>query len=117
MYERWDRVSRMASPGGYLFRTALNLQRSRVRRLTSRARHIFGPAASVDTADVVQHRDSIDRALDTLPLGQRGAVILVEWLGMSHEDAANALRIKPTAVRTRLSRAEAALRDQGDDDA
>lgn len=117
VYERWDRVSRMASPDGYLFRTALNLQRSRVRRLASRARQIFDPAASVDPADIVQQRDSIGRALDTLPLGQRGAVILVEWVGMSHEDAAKALRIKPTAVRTRLSRAKAALRDQGTDDA
>ena len=117
VYERWDRVGRMESPEGYLFRTALNLHRSRVRWLTSRARQLFEPTPSADPADVVQHRDSIARALESLPEGQRGAVVLVEWLGMDQEDAAKALRIKPGSLRSRLSRAKAALREQGDDNA
>ena len=117
VYERWDRVGRMESPDGYLFRTALNLHRSRLRRLTSRARQLLEPAPVTDPAEVVQDRDSITRALGSLPLGQRGAVVLVEWLGMTHEDAAKALRIKPGSLRARLSRAKAVLRQQGDDNA
>jgi RNA polymerase sigma-70 factor, ECF subfamily len=117
VWERWGRVGQMASPEGYLFRTALNLHRSRLRRLTSRARHMFDPAPMTDPAEVVGDRDRIARALDSLPVGQRGAVVLVEWLGMSQEDAASALRIKPGSLRARLSRAKAALREQGDDDA
>jgi RNA polymerase sigma-70 factor (ECF subfamily) len=117
VYERWDRVSRMDSPEGYLFRTALNLHRSRIRFLTSRARQLREPAPQTDPADVVQQRDSIARALGSLPVGQRGAVVLVEWLGMDQEDAAKTLRIKPGSLRSRLSRAKAALREQGEDDA
>jgi hypothetical protein len=36
VYERWDRVRQMDSPQGYLFRTALNLHRSRLRWLATR---------------------------------------------------------------------------------
>ena len=117
VWERWDRVGRMESPQGYLFRTALNLHRSRMRWLTSRARQLLEPPPTVDPADVVQQRDSIARALESLPAGQRGAVVLVEWLGMNQEEAAKALRIRPGSLRSRLSRAKAALRQVGDDDA
>jgi DNA-directed RNA polymerase specialized sigma24 family protein len=41
VYERWDRVRQMDSPQGYLFRTALNLHRSRLRWVASRARQIL----------------------------------------------------------------------------
>jgi DNA-directed RNA polymerase specialized sigma24 family protein len=37
VYERWDRVRQMDSPQGYLFRTALNLHRSRLRWVASTA--------------------------------------------------------------------------------
>ena len=117
VYERWDRVGRMDSPEGYLFRTALNLHRSRMRRVISRARQLFEPTPIPDPADVVGDRDSIARALDSLPDGQRGAVVLVEWLGMDQEGAAKILRIQPGSLRARLSRAKAALRQLGDDDA
>lgn len=116
VYERWDRVGRMASPDGYLFRTALNLHRSRMRRLASRARQLFDPTPATDPAEVVQQRDSIARALDALPVGQRGAVVLVDWLGMNQEEAAKVLGIKSGSLRARLSRAKAALREQGDND-
>ncbi|HVM11287.1 MAG TPA: SigE family RNA polymerase sigma factor [Actinomycetota bacterium] len=115
VYERWDRVRQMDSPQGYLFRTAMNLHRSRVRWLASRARHILQPSASPDPAEVVQNRDSVARALASLPTGQRGAVVLVEWLGMGAQEAATALGIKPVSVRARLSRAKAALRETLED--
>ena len=113
VYERWDRVCRMESPEGYLFRTALNLHRSRVRWLTSRARQLVQPVPSDDPAVVVQHRDSIARALASLPPGQRSAIVLVEWLGMDSANAAKALGIKPGSLRARLSRARTALRPEG----
>ena len=40
-YERWHRVSSMDSPAGYVYRTALNLHRSRLRRVATRAKHIL----------------------------------------------------------------------------
>jgi RNA polymerase sigma-70 factor, ECF subfamily len=110
VYERWDRVREMDSPQGYLFRTALNLHRSRLRWLAGRARHILQATPSPDPAEVVQSRDSLARALASLPTGQREAVVLVEWLGMDQGEAATALGIKPGSVRARLSRAKADLR-------
>jgi DNA-directed RNA polymerase specialized sigma24 family protein len=32
VWERWDRISTMRSPAGFLYRTSLNLYRSRLRR-------------------------------------------------------------------------------------
>jgi DNA-directed RNA polymerase specialized sigma24 family protein len=40
-YERWERVGSMDSPVGYVYRTALNLYRSRLRTLVVRARRAF----------------------------------------------------------------------------
>ena len=116
VYERWDRVRQMDSPQGYLFRTAMNLYRSRLRGLASRARHILQPAPSPDPAEVVQSRDSLSRALASLPTGEREAVVLVEWLGMDQEEAATALGIKHGSVRARLSRAKADLRRMLEDE-
>ena len=110
VYERWDRVRLMDSPEGYLFRTALNLHRSRVRWLTSRARQLLQPTPTTDPAEVAQHRDSITRALGSLPPGQRAAVVMVDWLGMDAPAAAEALGIRPGSLRARLSRAKASLR-------
>lgn len=116
VYERWDRVGHMESPEGYLFRTALNLHRSRIRWLAVRARQRLDPTPTTDPADVVQDRDSIVRALNSLPAGQRAAIVLVEWMGMDHEDAASTLGIRPGSLRARLSRGKAALRQLGADD-
>jgi RNA polymerase sigma-70 factor (ECF subfamily) len=116
VYERWDRVRQMDSPQGYLYRTALNLHRSRLRWLASRARHILHATPSPDPAEVVQSRDSLGRALASLPSGQREAVVLVEWLGMDQAEAATALGIKPGSVRARLSRAKADLRRMLEDE-
>src|SRR6266571_4261436 len=51
VYERWDRVRRMDSPTGYLYRTALNLHRSRLRRLAVLGRHLVAPTGGSDPAD------------------------------------------------------------------
>jgi len=51
--ERWDRVGVMDSPAGYAYRTALNLQRKRIRRLAVRAKRRF---ASVPVADIGPQR-------------------------------------------------------------
>lgn len=118
VYERWARVSAMESPTGFLYRTALNLHRSRMRRLAVRARRTWGGPAAVDPAVAAEVKGELGQALASLPDGQREALVLVEWLGMSDEDAGRVLGIKPVSVRVRVSRAKAALRGRdGEDDA
>jgi DNA-directed RNA polymerase specialized sigma24 family protein len=77
----------MDSPAGYVYRTALNLFRSRLRRLAVRARHIFSAAPSDDISGAVSASQDVHRALATLPVAQREALILVEWLGLGSEEA------------------------------
>jgi RNA polymerase sigma-70 factor, ECF subfamily len=112
LYERWDRVRGMEKPDGYLFRTALNLRRSRLRRLAVATRKLFMqlPREEADPAVGSSQRDAIRRALAALPDGQREAVVLVEWLGMTDSEAGEVLGVSPGAVRVRLSRARAVLR-------
>lgn len=106
-FERWDRVSAMASPAGYAYRTAVNLNRSRLRQLRLRLRRV----ADVERA---AHPDpevvgSLVAALGALPRNQREAVLLVEWLGLDAREAGRILGISPSSVRSRVHRAKAFL--------
>jgi RNA polymerase sigma factor (sigma-70 family) len=112
VYERWERVGEMGSPGGYLYRVALNLQRKRVKR---RSRPVLlGPAVGggADPAEVIETRTEVARMLGALPIGQRQALVLVEWLGLDVPEAARVLGIEAASVRVRVHRAKTTLRDQ-----
>jgi RNA polymerase sigma factor (sigma-70 family) len=107
--ERWDRVREMESPAGYVYRTALNLQRKRIRRLAVRARRVFADVPA-DEPEAADDRHDVRRALATLPESQRTALVLVDWLDMDIAEAAGVLGIKAGSVRVRLHRGRAALR-------
>jgi RNA polymerase sigma-70 factor (ECF subfamily) len=109
--ERWDRVSVMDSPAGYAYRTALNLQRKRIRRLTVRAKRRFASVPVADVGPDANDREDVHRALQKLPDGLRAALILVDWLDLDTEEAGRVLDLKPASVRVRLHRARSALRD------
>jgi RNA polymerase sigma-70 factor, ECF subfamily len=116
VFERWDRVHLMDSPVGYLYRTALNLNRSRLRSLTSRAKHAQPHPSDPDPLAAVEARDEIRRLLASLPRGQREAVVLVEWLGIGAEQAGIILGIDASTARVQLSRARRALRTKVEQD-
>ncbi len=105
VYERWDRVSRMESPGGYAYRLALNLNRHRLRHLAVRARRLLAITVHPDFEQPPEVRRELAEAIASLPRGQREAFMLVEWLGMSAEEVARALKIAPASVRSRIHRA------------
>ena len=107
--ERWDRVSGMEDPGGYLYRTALNLHRNAVRRLSVAARRQLR-RVDAEEPDAADRRLDLRRAIRSLPRGQREALVLVDWLGYSTSEAAELLGIEPSSVRGRLHRARASLR-------
>jgi RNA polymerase sigma factor (sigma-70 family) len=109
--ERWDRVGVMDSPAGYAYRTALNLQRKRIRGLAVRAKRRFAPIPVADIGPAASDRHDVRRALQELPVGLRSALILVDWLDMDTDEAGRILDLKPASVRVRLHRARAALRD------
>ena len=111
-YERWDRVSAMESPAGYVYRTALNLYRSRLRSLLVRMRRGFAAVSSEDPSEPVSASHDIRVAIMGLPRGQREAVILVGWLGLESAEAGRVLGIDASSVRGRLHRARATLQEE-----
>ncbi len=113
VYERWDRVSKMDSPEGYLYRTALNLNRKRLRHLALRARRAI-PLGSPGREDpsAIDDRLTVLAAVATLPRRQREALVLVEWLGLATKEAAEMLGIEPVSVRSRLLDARRNLRER-----
>ena len=118
IYERWDRVRATESPAGYVYRAAVNLHRQRRRHLAVRARRLLIMAVHAKSAQPpgLEVRLELADAIASLPAGQRQAFMLVEWLGMSSQEAARILRIAPASVRTRIHRARAALRERLGDD-
>ena len=110
-YERWDRVRSMESPIGYVYRTSLNLYRSRLRKIAVRARRTFGAVATEDIGWSVAAGEDVRRALASIPSGQREALVLVDWLGLASEEAGRILGIDASSVRSRIRRARVTLRE------
>ncbi|MGH2723492.1 MAG: RNA polymerase sigma factor [Actinomycetota bacterium] len=111
VYERWGTVSGLHNPPGYVYRTALNLRRSRLRRVATAARRLvrIRHEDEPDPARAADDRDAIRRALAAIPAGQREALVLVEWLGLSDVEAAEVLGVASVTVRVRISRARPVL--------
>ena len=110
VWERWDRVRSMDEPTGYLYRTAMNRLRSRLRRAARATRRALAPRDSPDAFADVERRDTVARALAALPERQRAAIVLTELLGFGSEEAGRLLGVKDVTVRSLASQARASLR-------
>jgi RNA polymerase sigma-70 factor, ECF subfamily len=108
-YERWSGIR---DPSRYVYRTAFNLHRTLRRRLAVAVRKRGQLLPAAGDADAVERRLDALAALALLPATQRAAVVLVDWAGMTAEEAAQVLGIQPVSVRGRLHRARAALRQR-----
>ena len=117
LWERWDRVGSMPDPAGYLYRTAMNLFRSRLRRASVAVRRAVGQLRPDDGLAQVEEREAVVRALAPLTRGQRAAIVLMDVLGLTSEQAGDALGIKPATVRVQAARGRAILRrEMGESD-
>jgi RNA polymerase sigma-70 factor, ECF subfamily len=122
VWERWDRVSTLDDPSGYLFRTAFNAHHSATRRAVRAARRVVdivihtAPVPSPGPADLAADRDHVARALAELTPRQREAVVLTQLLDRDVSHAARIMRIRPATVRVLVSQARAVLvrRDRSD---
>jgi DNA-directed RNA polymerase specialized sigma24 family protein len=102
----------MESPGGYLYRVATNLNRRRIRSIAVRARGLLTLGAVLRDEEIdAAHRDLAD-AISSLSTRLREAFMLVDWIGMSSDEASRILRIAPASVRSRVHRARRELRAQ-----
>jgi RNA polymerase sigma-70 factor (ECF subfamily) len=121
VWERWDRVSDLDDPVGYLFRTAFNTHHSATRRAMRAARRLVDRSsdrpAPLEPAELAAVRDRATRALDVLTPRQREAVVLTALLGFGRADAAQVMGIRPATVRVLVSQARAALAAAPEDEA
>lgn len=117
--QHWERVERMAAPGPWVHRVAMNLahsahrRRGAERRATDRA---IARGAGLDLLvaepDVVV-AGALRTALLALPERERAVVVLRFYADLSVEDTASVLGIPSGTVKTTTRRAVAALRESG----
>ncbi|HEX5903714.1 MAG TPA: sigma-70 family RNA polymerase sigma factor [Actinomycetota bacterium] len=117
LYERWDRVSGLPDPVGYLYRTAFNAWKKRSRRAARAVRKVVSPSPAADEFEAADARTVVGEALGHLTPRQRAAVVLTELMGLSSEEAGEILGIRAVTTRVLASQARAALRERlGDAD-
>ncbi|MGC4869934.1 RNA polymerase sigma factor [Micromonospora sp. DT53] len=85
-------------------------------RLGDRLRQRFRNALAVDPGSEVPERLTVRAALARLNEMDREVLMLTFWEGLEPREIAAVLQVSPAAVRTRLSRARARLRDIVGDD-
>jgi RNA polymerase sigma-70 factor (ECF subfamily) len=114
--ERWDRVSRLDDPEGYVYRTAMNVFRNRYRRAALAVRRSISLAPqAADELAAVEDRDEVIRLLRPLPPRQRAAVVATSILDLSAEEAGRVLGMRSATVRALTSRARTSMKDKAVD--
>jgi RNA polymerase sigma factor (sigma-70 family) len=117
IWERWDTVSGLKDPVGYLYRTAMNLFRKRYRRAKLALRKSVRVSDRSDVFEAVDARETVIRGLRDLTPPQRAAVVFTSLLGFSAEEASQIIGTTPESVRTLASKARAAMREVTGDQA
>jgi RNA polymerase sigma-70 factor (ECF subfamily) len=110
VWERWERVAVMDEPVGFLYRTAMNLHRKRIRRAAVALRKGIDLLPDIDELADVETRDEAVRLLGRLTPRERAAIVVTGYLGYSSEEAGGLLGIRAQTVRVLTSRARATLR-------
>jgi RNA polymerase sigma factor (sigma-70 family) len=107
-WERSDRLPEIVSLERWVATVALNLSRSRLRRLVVERRawpRLVEPEGSPPEADRVDVR----RALGGLPRRQREAVVLRYYLDLDIREVAAVMQIEEGTAKSTLARARGAL--------
>ncbi|WP_309647764.1 SigE family RNA polymerase sigma factor [Nocardioides sp.] len=108
---KWSRVRRADDRDAYVYRVLVNTLTDARRRHWRGERpteHLPELATPDATRDVIV-RDSVDRALARLSSDQRAAVVLRYYAHLTEAQMAGVLDVAPGTVKSRLSRALAAL--------
>ena len=97
-YADWRKVGRMASPGGWVYRVALNVVRRRMRRTALERRKVEPPAAVAQVVD-----REIWAVVRQLPERQRVAVVLRYLVDLPEHEVATAMGISRGTVASALA--------------
>lgn len=108
-YERWAKVSAMDNPEGWVYRTALNWARSRLRRRKYRSNSRI-PDVPLDDPEASDPR--LIEAIRHLPFHQREVVVARYLLDMSETQMAEAFDAPNGTIKSRLHRALGTLKEE-----
>lgn len=110
VYVRWKRLD---DPAPYARQIVLNATRDTWRRYARRERALeHAPDRAVsDRTSVIDDRDALIRALQTLPHGQRSVLLLRFWEDPSEADTARALGCSVGTVKSQTHRGLQRLRE------
>ncbi len=110
-WERSERGEQIDSLPAWVTRVAMNLSKSRLRRMKVEAKHrdALAPRDRADGADGAVSRIDIGRALADLPRRQRETTVLRYYVGLNVAEIAQTLELNEGTVKTTLFRARAAL--------
>lgn len=118
LWERWGEIHRISDPTGYLFRVALNGFRMRRRRAAMVIRKAVPIPERRDAFLDAEMRADIRQLLLEVTPRQRTALLLLDQLGYSSDEAARILRVRPSTVRALATKGRRALRAlEGNSDA
>jgi RNA polymerase sigma-70 factor (ECF subfamily) len=106
-FERWDRVSEMASPGGWLYRVALNIVRRRARRLALEHELLRRTRPTEEPPAMVQ--PEVWEAVRDLPRQQRVAIALRYVLDLPEADVAELMGVTRGSASATLTTARRRL--------
>jgi RNA polymerase sigma-70 factor (ECF subfamily) len=117
-YEHLGRLEDPEAVAGWLSRIVVNEAKARLRH--RRAVRELGSAQEVRVVAFDPEQETLSRqlrdvlagAIDALPLGYRTVFVLREIEGLDTREVSAALGIREEAVKTRLHRARAALREE-----
>lgn len=112
MWQRWERLAAVDDLTAYLYRTAMNSFRSRVRRTQLAARKAVRLIPPDDGIARIEGQQTVVRALAPLTEKQRAAVVLTQFLDFSSEEAGEMLGLSAGAIRTLVHRARTELKRQ-----
>ena len=114
--EQDDLVEGLEDPEGYLFRTAMNVFRSRYRRAALAARRTLTLApTATDGLAAVEARHELIRLLRGLAPRERAAIVLTAILDLPAEEAGRVLGIQASTVRALATRARSHIKDEAED--
>ena len=109
-WERSERGEQIESLPAWVTRVAVNLSKSRLRRMRVEAKHRDGVATLVaDGRGAVDSKIDVRRALADLPHRQREVTVLRYYLGLNVSEIARTLELNEGSVKTSLFRARKAL--------
>jgi RNA polymerase sigma-70 factor (ECF subfamily) len=110
-WRRWDRVAGYDNKEAWVRTVLHRLAVGRWRQLQTRRRHEGRPEVGDDSGDCDERLDLV-RALGTLPVKQRRALVLHDLVGLTAAEVATEMGASPETVRVWLHRGRQALARQ-----